>query len=234
MKARNPFQFKQFTVHQSRAAMPVTTDACIFGALINANHAKTALDIGTGTGLVSLMLAQRFSELMIGAVEIDKPSAEEASENFKNSPWADRLRVFHADFCHWENHQTYDLIVSNPPFFSEQLPSTEQRKRQARHTTTLNYPILLQKSAALLNPTGFIWLLIPELHRAEIETMAEEQGLFVHKRIAVHASPTHAAHASILCLGFKPGQAETMEFVTYEMPGKYSRQMQEMMGEFYL
>ncbi len=132
------FQFKQFTVRQERCAMKVTMDACIFGAWVPVPvGARRVLDIGTGTGLLALMLAQRVPEIEVDAVEIDEGAATQAAENISASPFGDRIRVFHSAIADFEPDRAIDFVVSNPPFFEAALAGPDDRRNLARHAGTL-------------------------------------------------------------------------------------------------
>ena len=131
------FQFKQFSVDQTGCAMKINTDGVLLGALVYADQPKNILDIGTGTGVIALMLAQRFTSAKIDAVEIDSTAAETAERNFKNSPFAERLSIFPTDFQRFFNTHPankYDLIISNPPFHLNSLESPEAKRSVAKHT----------------------------------------------------------------------------------------------------
>lgn len=234
MKTRRPFRFKQFEVAQSEGCMPVTTDACIFGATINLEKAKNILDIGTGTGLLSLMLAQRFTDGFFTAIDIDKESTRQADVNFKYSPWKNRLNTITADIRNWEPEITYDAIVCNPPFFDNQLPSESDEKRRARHTVTLNYETLINKIYTLLNNEGKCWLLIPALHSNYIAEIANSIKLFNHHKINIHSFEHSEPHVIIFSLSKSPADMFYSDFTIYNSPGVYSEEMKNSMNDYYL
>lgn len=155
------FQFKHFSVKQSDSAMKVGTDAMLLGAFIETEEKKSALDIGTGTGVLALMLAQKNETLQISAIDIDELSAKEALINFQNSSWTNRLNLHHADFLSFETEKQYDLIVSNPPYFSTTNENKDERKAQARHISSLEIKPFINKVSALLSPNGHFWIIIP-------------------------------------------------------------------------
>ncbi len=174
--ANDYFSFKQFTVRQGNCAMKVCTDACLFGAHVGAiagklGSLKYGLDIGTGTGLLSLMVAQKNPDILIDAVEIDALAAEQAAENFRESPWKDRLEVHQhsiQSFAEIEAlHQYYDLIICNPPFFENDLKSSDSRRNLALHSAALTLEDLLAAVKQLLKPSGIFALLLP-FHRSMI------------------------------------------------------------------
>lgn len=189
-----PFRFKRFTIVQEVSAMKVGTDGVLLGAWcgVDAND-RTALDIGTGTGLVALMVAQRGEDnpLAVDAVEIDAPTAEEARVNVGNSPWHDSVTV-HAvsvqDFARTADRR-YDLIVSNPPFFSDSLLPPDGARTAARHTVSLDYDGLVRVAAELLAERGRLCVVIPHEHAAGFRIMAQSCGMGLRRLTAVIPKP---------------------------------------------
>src|SRR5688572_6302630 len=163
--SNNYFQFKRFITYQDKCSMKVCTDACIFGAWIAniISNAKSGilncLDIGAGTGLLSLMIAQKTSAL-IDAIEIEAYAFEQAKENFSNSPWNQRLRIFYSDVKHFNSPLKYDFIISNPPFYQNDLTSPLKTKNVAKHSTDLNLDELLGVIKNLLNKSGSFAILL--------------------------------------------------------------------------
>ena len=161
------FQFKQFTIKQERAAMKVGTDGVLLGAWVPLiNNPYNILDIGAGTGLISLMLAQRSTAEHIDAIEIDEKAYEECVDNFENSPWGDRVFCYHADLEEFtdelfEEEEEYDLIISNPPFYSENYSSGDEKRDQARFQEALPFDMLIECAQALLSENGIFAVIIP-------------------------------------------------------------------------
>ncbi len=148
----NPyFTFKQFTIWHDKCAMKVGTDGVLLGAWAPVENCKRILDVGTGTGLIAIQLAQRAPQANITAVEIDKIAANQASDNVRNSPWANRIEVICADFRHYTPNERFDMIVSNPPYFINSLKCGNEQRNTARHTDELNYNLLFSHSATLLH-----------------------------------------------------------------------------------
>ncbi len=156
------FKFKQFTIYQDRCAMKVGTDGVLLGAWAAVDNPKRILDIGTGTGLIALMLAQR-SNAHIDALEIDPAAATQAEENVQRSPWTNRIRVFHCSLQQYqaETSTQYDLIISNPPFFENALKAPNAARTAARHSDSLKQQDLLQATQTLLSPPGRLTLIYP-------------------------------------------------------------------------
>lgn len=155
------FRFKQFAVLNDRTAMKVGTDGVLLGAWCPVEGAKRVLDVGTGCGVIALMVAQRNSIAMIDAIEIDHDAIQEASVNFANSPWSERLTAIDGDFNELQVAESYDLIVSNPPYFTNGVLPTGDSRTTARHTATLSYRQLIDGAARLLNDEGSLALISP-------------------------------------------------------------------------
>ncbi|WP_018614835.1 tRNA1(Val) (adenine(37)-N6)-methyltransferase [Segetibacter koreensis] len=188
--ANSYFRFKQFTVHQAKSAMKVCTDACVFGAYVSlkekacSNEETNILDIGTGSGLLSLMIAQRVNG-NIEAVEIDDSAFEQANENFEISPWQKRLTAIHADITQLSILKKYDIIVSNPPFFQKSLKSDDLKKNLAKHTTTLPYTALASIACSHLAEKGKFYILLPFEEFIAFEKIALENKLKLFEKVNI-------------------------------------------------
>jgi tRNA1Val (adenine37-N6)-methyltransferase len=182
------FQFKQFKVHQDQCAMKVGTDGVMLGAWVDVHHAQTVLDIGTGTGLIALMLAQRNANARIDAVEIDADACGQASENMQATPWANRLHCFHQSVQAYAQAcpEQYDLIVSNPPFFTGGVLSESDSKTQVRHTVKLPHGDLLQAVTRLLSPHGRFAVVLPLLEGLRFTELALRSRLYCEHLTEVH------------------------------------------------
>lgn len=177
------FCFKQFVVFHDRCAMKVGTDGVLLGAWIQPGEAGKILDVGAGSGLVALILAQR-SSAMVDGVELDNEAASQASENFDASIWRDRLRLFKEDFNRFSNGQ-YDLIASNPPFFRQSLKATGKERTQARHTDTLSYESLIRQSAKMLTEKGRFCVILPASSSDDFEELCWLHKLYPSRRCDV-------------------------------------------------
>ncbi|WP_409522720.1 tRNA1(Val) (adenine(37)-N6)-methyltransferase [Nitrincola sp. MINF-07-Sa-05] len=195
------FQCREFRIEQNRCAMKVTTDACLLGAWVPVEQAKQILDIGTGSGLLALFAAQR-SQAMIDAVEIEPEAAQQATDNFAASPWPDRLCVIqvdirdHADL----NVAGYDLILCNPPFFSDSTHNPCQRLATARHNSALPLTDLLQATSRLLQQDGSAWFLLPVPEAQQMAEAATAHDLHPTYRLWVRNSPSDQPHRQLLQL----------------------------------
>ena len=186
------FQFKKFIVHQAHTSMKVCTDACLFGAwaahdqeLLNA---KSILDIGTGTGLLSLLLAQANNKAMITAVEIESAAATEATSNFKLSHWSTQLILVHdaiQNYCENAN-KLFDVIITNPPFYEGDLKSPDENKNMAAHSSALPWSVLIENATKLLGEGGSFYVLIPTLRAYTMQKLCDAHGLQLVAEVLVH------------------------------------------------
>ena len=234
--ANNYFQFKQFIIQQDKCAMKVCTDACLFGALVANENLQIAscLDIGTGTGLLSLMLAQKNNRVKIDAVEIDTVAAIQAMENIAASPWKNRIQFFNEDILTFKSEKKYDCIVSNPPFFEDDLQSADKAKNDAKHNTSLNLLQLLQVVDKYLQPQGFFAVLLP-CHRLEyfIEE-AKKPGLFLTKQILVKHTLKHKFFRAILFFNRKETETQFQEIIIRDEAHNYTLQFAAALKDYYL
>jgi len=240
----NPyFQFKQFTIYQDRCAMKVTTDGCLFGSSIVKEiesrrlKIESILDIGTGTGLLSLMVAQKNPNIIINAIEIDKDAAEQAMENVKASPWIDRINVIHADAKDFSFTKKYDLIISNPPFYENELKSTSSEKNIAHHSEELSLSELLTIIRQNLKPEGVFSLLLPFKRNEEIKKIFAGNELSVVKMIFVRQSVKHDYFRIILTGKLKshqPVETGIDEISIWGDKKQYTPEFIESLKDYYL
>jgi tRNA1Val (adenine37-N6)-methyltransferase len=234
--ANDYFQFRQFNIQQDKCAMKVGTDGVLLGAWVAAGSCRAILDVGTGTGLIALMLAQR-SPARIDAIDIDEAAAGQASENVASSAFANRIQVFHAPFEEYAStaHRRYDLIISNPPYFARSLKSPDTKKNLARHTDTLPLSSLLSGSKPLLAPDGRIALILPYQRESELMETAQDNKLAIVRKTAVKPLPDAppkrllielSANVSLPCL------ADTL--IIEESRHQYTAGYRELTKGFYL
>ncbi len=193
------FQFKQFVINQDKCGMKISSSACMLGSLAHiSQNVCTVLDIGTGTGLLALMIAQRTALLpdyqkvvLIDAIEIDTDAALQAAQNFATSPWKNRLHLIHTDITTWafETEKRYEMIVCNPPFFRTSSLSIDEKRRLARHENSLDVPVLADIATTLLTKNGTIWLLIAAASYTHYLSIFEEKKLLLCHEIALWDSP---------------------------------------------
>jgi len=202
------FKFKEFEVIQDGSTMKVGTDGVLLGAWAAVDSAKEILDIGTGTGVIALMLAQRAFEAVVHAVEIDELAYLQAEENFLNACWSDNLRCFHMaiqDFAA-ATEQRYDLIVSNPPFFTGGTLSENSDKVSVRHTIKLPHGDLLLSVRQLLKKNGKFCVVLPYLEGLRFKEMAQTSGLFCNKATGVKPNALRSVERLLLEFSYIPGQ----------------------------
>ena len=186
----NPFfTIKQFTIRHDRCAMKVGTDGVLLGAWTDVSHSCRILDIGTGTGLIALMLAQRCPKASITAIDIDAEAVEQAHENILSSPWKDRVEVLLQDICTFPANQQFDSIVSNPPYFIDSLKCPDSQRNTARHTDTLDAKRLLESVARLLSDNGRFSIILPAEQTDLLIQSAYTQGLYPSRQTAVITRP---------------------------------------------
>jgi tRNA1Val (adenine37-N6)-methyltransferase len=206
------FYFKQFIVEDDRSTMRIGTDAILLGAWAKPGPATSILDIGTGTGVISLMLAQR-SEAQIDAIDIDKESIKQAGSNFMQSSWSEKLHpllISMQDLVS-TSKQKYDLIITNPPFFIKSLPSPDTRKNLARHTNNLSQKDLISGIIHLLNENGLFLLILPTEESRKFSVLAENAGLFIQKQMKVRPKAGKPVNRILSEFGFQPCKAPFFE-----------------------
>jgi tRNA1Val (adenine37-N6)-methyltransferase len=230
------FQFKQFSVDQTGCAMKINTDGVLLGALADADNPKTILDIGTGTGVIALMLAQRFSTAVIDGVEVDATAAQATKTNFANSPFADRLTVYpqsFEDFFTVYPEKKYDLIIINPPFYINSLKSPEVGKQLAKHTDENFFKDLMARLMSHLTEDGAAWLILPVKTAELVKKIASDNGLFLQDVLEIKSYPEDHHHREILTFGLKEVTLWGSEFVIYDEPKQYSKQYELALKFFF-
>lgn len=228
------FQFKQFRVQQDKCAMKVCTDACLFGSQLPVDASvKTVLDIGTGTGLLSLMYAQINSNATIDAVELDLAAAEQAIENVQSSPWSNRITIHQTAIQEFKPNRSYDLIISNPPFFENDLQSDDTQRNLALHSTALTLEELFKISQQLLNKGGQLCLLLPHHRTTAAIKLGKEIGMHCIQQTTVHQTTKHAAFRSML--HFATQASTKKEMTIYIKDGQdYTNTFIDLLKPFYL
>lgn len=233
-----PFKFKQFTVAQDKCAMKIGTDAVLLGAWTQLNSPNSILDIGAGTGIIALQMAQRSFAETIDALEIDADAFEQAVENFEQSDWSDRLFCYHASLQQFieEIDDEYDLIVSNPPFYTSTFKenSIEENRAVARHSENLPYELLLKSSVKLLSKKGSCAFIIPFSEEEEFLKKALENKLFPFRVTRVRGTEKSVIKRSLLQLSFKEIEIEFDELVIEIERHKYTQEYINLTQDFYL
>ncbi|MFD2584493.1 tRNA1(Val) (adenine(37)-N6)-methyltransferase [Pedobacter vanadiisoli] len=228
------FKFKQFEVDQAGCAMKINTDGVLIGAMANHHTPKNILDIGTGTGVIALMLAQRFPHANIHAVEIDEQAAETAERNFQQSPFNRRLTINHTAIEQYHSPERFDLIVSNPPFFVNDLKNEEVRKGIARHAAEGFFSVLVKKISELLAADGEAWLILPVKQADEVVFHAQHYGIGLMERIHVHSDRSKAAFRQIIRLGKNETVLQESDFYLYEDLKVHTAAYKTLLKDFFL
>jgi len=229
------FQFKKFAVHQDRTAMKVCTDSCIFGAIAQFPEAKNILDIGTGTGLLSLMLAQRHPQAQITALEIDPAAYQQATENISVSIYSNQITTILADITQYTPPILFDGIICNPPFFQNNLKSPYATKNQAHHNDTLTLSALATSIHRLLNKsTGTAWILLPEHEQTLLKSHLAQFNLYPTQTILVYNTQGGKIFRDITQYSFSPLSAVTSSLIIKSTDNQYTPEFVELLRDYYL
>lgn len=236
-KKAQPFYFKQFTIHQDKCTMKVGTDGVLLGAWADVEGVEQALDIGAGSGLIAIMLAQRAPRARVHAVEIDAPSFEQANENMARSPWSGRLEAFHTpvqDFARQAVHR-YQHIVSNPPFFSGGTFSHNHNRTNVRHTVKLPHGDLLSAVRTLLTPEGKFSLVLPYIEGLRFRELALSYHLHCTRVMEVYPRPGKPVERLLMQFEREPkAKAEESLVIQKEQGNDWTEEYIGLTGGFYL
>jgi len=232
----NPwFRFKQFTVRQDRCAMKVSTDGVLLGAWTKYANASRILDIGTGTGVLALIAAQRNPTAIIDAVEIDAVSAEQARENVAASPWPDRVNVFHADVRHWNYDERYDLVLCNPPFYKGHQASSDARTAMAKHELSLDLAALMRVVDHRCTAQGRACIIIPVDRLEELNTLAASHGFHRLRKCLVYYLFNKLPKRVLVEFSRQfDGSEEISELVIEQAPGEFSPEYRALLSDLEL
>jgi tRNA1Val (adenine37-N6)-methyltransferase len=231
------FHFKQFSLNHHRSTMKTGTDAILLGTWANVEGCTNVLDIGSGAGIISMLIASRCNA-KIDAIEIDLPSVQESSKNFENSAFAERLNVINDDFNEFAKKTSaasYDLIVSNPPFFTSDLRSPNLRRTNARHTTSLNYNEICFGVNKLLSANGSFNLVIPYFKHESFIAIAKENKLFLNRMLLIF--PRRGSMPNRINMEFKKTAVDTSKtgyFIIREENNNFTAQYREWLEAYYL
>ena len=235
-----PFQFKEFTIHQDKTAMKVGTDAVLLGAWCTVdNYLDSILDIGAGTGVISLMIAQRSDAMTIDAVEVDEKAYEQAVENFEKSDWGDRLYCYNATFQEFADEiaaeeERYDLIVSNPPFYTDNFESEDVSRNKARFTSSLSFQELLVGVSKILSENGIFSTIIPFKEEMNFINIAKEHHLFLNKVCRVQGNTNSEVKRSLLAFSFQETELEETHLIIEIARHQYTEDYIKLTKDFYL
>jgi tRNA1Val (adenine37-N6)-methyltransferase len=234
MARQQDFQCKQFHIAQNDCAMKVTLDACLFAARVTFHNPEHLLDIGAGTGLLSLFLAQRYPQAKITALEIEATASTQCAINFAHSPFHTRLSSLCADIREFQPAQPYNSIICNPPFFTSGSSSQNEQRAQARHAYGLPLQDLLGQISRLLRNDGEAWLLLGEDALQEVQSLLPKHGLYLNQRITLQARADKPVHRSFVKLTFTPQTCETEHLLTYAEGTAYSVPARALLAPFFI
>lgn len=232
----NYFQFKQFVIHQENCAMKVGTDGVLLGAWTQIDDAKQVLDIGTGTGLISLMIAQR-SYAKICGIEIDNEASIQAKQNVHQSPFKNRIEIIHQNFLEFVKNaeNKFDLIVTNPPYFENALQSPQKERTTARHNTQLNYNSLIKSVSKIIDKQGEFAIIVPAEFESKIDALCFDEELFPYRICNVKPTPNKAPKRVLMQFSkVKKPLTKSSIIIETGKRHQYSEEYIELTKEFYL
>jgi len=238
MNYTKPFKMKEFEVAHDQCAMRVNTDGCLLGALAASNTAvdsvQRVLDIGTGSGVIALQLAQRFQKAFVDGIEIHGPSAKQAMDNFRNSPFHSRMVCYHQPIQEFEMNTYYDIIVSNPPYFEEGPTKSDHGVAAARHALTLDFKSLVMSVSGLLKPQGSFWAILPYDRKDRFLDAALDEGLYLNEVIHIKPKENREANRCIFGLSrHNTGDAHHRAITIYSADQSYTTETHDVLSPFY-
>lgn len=226
-----PFQFQQFTVQQDEKVFRVGTDAVLLGSLSSVDHKTNILEVGSGSGIISLMLAQRNSEAKILALDLDENAFNLTKLNFEDAQFHSRLKVLHRDFKHFKTDEKFDFIISNPPYFEE---NDSEKDKIARQTVELSFENLIEKSKSLLTQNGILSVIIPSDSANLFDKTAVKNQLFLNRRVNIYGQQSGVLKRTIVEVSVKKSKPKIEEFTIEKSPRKYSDQYLEATKDFHV
>lgn len=232
-----PFKFKEFAINQDQCAMKIGTDGVLLGAWASLeNNPLSILDIGAGTGVLALMLAQRSHAKLIDAIEIDDNAYEQCVDNFEQSPWADRLFCYHASLEAFveEIESKYDLIICNPPFYSEDYKTNNVQRDLARFQDALPFDYLLESVSRLLSENGLFSVVIPFKEESQLISLASKHKLFPNRKLHVKGNPTTEIKRSLIDFSFRESETIIDSLIIETERHQYTEDYINLTKDFYL
>ena len=229
-----PFRFKQFSVYQGLCAMKVNTDGVLLGAWAEVSGAKNIIDIGTGTGVIAMMMAQKNQTAHIDAIDIDEEAFTQAGKNFKDTPWAERLSPHHVSLQNFSPEKKYDVVISNPPYFFKDFQSVYAQRNIAKHSTELSYEDLASGIARLMSDEGRAFLVLPIFNFAAFEEIALRAKLFVTQKAEVTAIKGKQPYVVLLQLEKVQRETILSKIDIHEADGSFTQQYKAITKDFYL
>lgn len=231
------FAFKQFTIQQDRCAMKVGTDAVLLGAWVLPNGSKEILDIGTGTGVIALMIAQK-SSAHIDAIDIDENSVSQATQNVLNSKFKHQVSVMHIPLQEYAKTCTkkYNLIITNPPYFEQSLKSSDEQRSYARHADVLPFEELIEGVSKLLDPKGRFCLILPKLEAEKFRDLAEKKGFHLSKLLRIKSrADKEVDKRHVMQFEYSPTEfSETTLIIEQSERHQYTPEYKELTKDYYV
>jgi tRNA1Val (adenine37-N6)-methyltransferase len=230
------FRFKQFSIRHDHCIMKVGTDGVLLGAYAGVINSEKILDIGTGSGLIAIMLAQR-SNAMVEGIEIDGPSARQAMQNAASCLWHDRIMITHTSFQgYYQHHRNeFDIVVCNPPFFPDHLKSKNENRNLARHSVSLNFSELAHGIRLVMKPAGACWLILPCSETGRFLETARNEGLFLIHELNIFPKEGKMPHRKIISLGSENIQPPTVaSLIIRNSDDHYTGEYKKLTRSFYL
>ena len=232
-----PFKFKEFTINQDRCAMKIGTDSVLLGAWTSVeNEPASILDIGAGTGILSLMLAQRTNAQLIEAIEIDEDAYEQCTENFETAPWNDRLFCYHASLSEYveEVDDTFDIIICNPPFYSNHYKTKDKARDLSRFQDAMPFEHLIYAVANLISENGIFAVVIPIEEEIKFIELVSKSNLYPNRILNVRGNPEANAKRSLIEFSFHKKKIETSELIIENGRHNYTEDYINLTKDFYL
>lgn len=229
------FHFKKFSVRHDRSGMKVGTDGVLLGAWVDVRQATQILDIGTGTGVIALMIAQRASDAVtVDAVEIDDAAYEDAQENIAASPWHDRVHLHHTAIQQFNPSTKFDLIVTNPPYFQKSYKPPTAQRETARHTEQLTFDEILQAAEKLLTANGKLNVILPYTEGLQFITLAAHKGLHCSRKWSFKTRENKPIERVLLEFRWKKKEVDEGEILLYSSGEEWSDEYKDLTRDFYL
>lgn len=226
------FNFKHFQIQQKNTALKVGTDSMLLGAICKWSNPKHLLDIGTGTGVLSLMCAQRFSFEKIIGIELSEEAFADAQTNAQNNPFPSKISILNQAIQEYESAERFDAIISNPPFFENSSKNPDAHKSLARHTESLSFQELIQSISSLLSQDGKAWIIIPFESKEQLIQLAKTNGLFISDLITIFGKPNKPTR-TILSFEKQVSQVQTSSLCIRTENGSYTEEYKILTQEFH-
>jgi tRNA1Val (adenine37-N6)-methyltransferase len=229
------FRFKQFTIHHDKTSMKVGTDGVLLGAWANPKSSNTILDIGTGTGVIALMMAQRsLKNCTIVAVELEPDAFNQALENVRQSPWPQKIQVHQSAIQDFTTDKKFDLIISNPPYFQNSQKPPDEKRIQTRHTVTLSFQELIHAVVRLLDVNGKFNVILPYQEGLSFIALANQNQLYCTRQWSFRTRKEKPIERWLLEFAFKASPVEKGEVVLYDSGEEWSEDYKSLTRDFYL